>query len=446
MRIRAADHRPTNFVINLALLGARRRIVSTTHCAATSAVFSPDGHIENRVIGCLTDFVLGCDNPESVLQPMAAPATKIMSLTITEGGYNIDHETGEFDFSNPDVIHDLEHPKRPRLIFGFLTEALRRRRDAGLSAFTVQSCDNIQHNGNLTRKVVLDFADRQDPDLAKWIDVNASFPNAMVDRITPATTDADINYLEQEFGLLDQWPVTCEPFEQWVIEDKFCNGRPEWERVGVHFVDDVTPYETMKLRLLNAGHSVLGLLGALHGYQTIRECVEDQLFKEFLRNYLDLEATPTLDAVEGIDLDAYKDTLIKRFGNPAIRDSVARICQGSSDKIPVFMIPTIIANLQRGGSINYAALVIASWCHYCARQSDRHGEPLEVNDLMKDELIAAARKTSDDKLAFLKLKSIFGNLADEERFTRVYESMITALNASSDVANEMRGILKSDQN
>jgi hypothetical protein len=317
-------------------------------------------------------------------------------------------------------------------------------RDAGLPAFTVQSCDNIQQNGNLTRRVVLAFAERQDPELANWIKDNASFPNAMVDRITPVTTDEDIEYLEQEFGLHDKWPVTSEPFEQWVIEENFCNGRPEWERVGVHFVDDVTPYETMKLRLLNAGHSVLGLLGSIHGHATINECVADELFPKFLRGYLNLEATPTLDAVDGIDLDAYKDTLIERFGNPSIRDSVARICLCSSDKIPVFMVPTINANLRTGGSIKYAALVKAAWCYFCDKQTDRHGKPLEVDDLMKDELVAAARKTSEDRLAFLKLKPIFGDLADNDRFAKVYGEMVDALNKSPDVAGQMRNVLESE--
>lgn len=221
----------------------------------------PGGTTKSRVIGSLVDFILGSDDPDAVINAMASPDTRIVSLTITEGGYNVEPDTGEFNFSNPDAQHDLENPFRPKLVFGYLTAALRKRRDSGLPAFTVQSCDNIQHNGNLTRKMVVGFAQRQDPELAKWIETEVCFPNAMVDRITPVTTAEDIEYLEDEWGLHDEWPVTCEPFCQWVIEDKFSNGRPQWEAVGAQFVPDVTPYETMKLRLLNAGHSVLGILG-----------------------------------------------------------------------------------------------------------------------------------------------------------------------------------------
>ena len=202
----------------------------------TLIVKHPDGSVENRVIGSLIDFMLGCDDPSAVTDRMASATTKIVSLTITEGGYNFNPATGEFDFENPDVKHDLANPESPKMIFGFLTEALRKRRAAGRPPFTVQSCDNIQHNGSMTRKMLLAFAEAQDPSLAKWIEEEVSFPNAMVDRITPVTTPADILMLEDDFNLKDEWPVTCEPFCQWVIEDDFCNGRPKWEEVGAQFV------------------------------------------------------------------------------------------------------------------------------------------------------------------------------------------------------------------
>ncbi len=400
-----------------------------------------DGKIENRVMGSLMGFLLGCDDPMAVIDAMASPDTRIVSLTITEGGYNMDTNTGEFDFTNPDAQHDVENPTHPKLVFGYLTAALRKRRDLGLPAFTVQSCDNIQHNGNLTRKMLLGFARRQDPELAEWIESEVCFPNAMVDRITPVTTEADIKYLSDQLGLQDEWPVTCEPFCQWVIEDRFSNGRPEWEKVGVQFVPDVTPYETMKLRLLNAGHSVLGILGSVFGYETIDECVSDKLFATYLRAFMDLEATPTLDAVAGIDLDAYKETLIERFGNPNIKDSLPRICLESSSKLPVFLIPTVMENLQRGGSVQYAALVIATWCFYSDRGVDQHGKPLEIVDKLKDDLHKAAKGTGDDKLSFLKLKSVFGDLAENERFSKVYAEMIDRVYEHPDVSSSMRTIL-----
>lgn len=407
----------------------------------TLIVKYPDGRIENRVIGSIIDFMLGCDDPAAVIDRMADEATKIVSLTITEGGYNLNSASGEFDFKNPDVKHDLAHPASPRTVFGYLTAALEKRRAADLPAFTVQSCDNIQHNGDMTRKMLLAFAEALDPDLAEWIETEVCFPNAMVDRITPVTTADDIEYLADEVGFKDKWPVTCEPFSQWVIEDKFSNGRPEWETVGAQFVPDVTPYETMKIRLLNAGHSVVGLPGALHGHQTIDGCMADPLFATYLRRFMDFEVTPVLEPVEGIDLESYKDSLIERFGNPNIKDNVTRICLGSSDKLPKFLIPTITENLERGGSIEYATLVIAAWCYYSDKRVSKDGKQLEIIDDMKDELHKAAAGTAKNKLSFLKLKPVFGALARNKTFTDEYGRMIDALYENPDIAQQMQALL-----
>jgi len=407
----------------------------------TLIVKHPQGKVETCVIGSLIDFMLGCDDPAAVIDRMASADTRIVSLTITEGGYNFNPATGEFDFGNADVRHDLEHPSSPKTVFGYLTAALTKRRAQGLPAFTIQSCDNIQHNGDMTRKMVLAFAHKQDADLARWIESEVCFPNAMVDRITPVTTPEDIAYLCNEMGVKDQWPVTCEPFTQWVIEDNFSNGRPAWEKVGAQFVADVTPYEKMKIRLLNAGHSVLGMLGSIHGHKTIDGCVADPLFATYLRRFMDAEATPVLDPVEGVDLEAYKDSLIERFGNPNIKDSVARICLESSAKLPKFLIPTITENLARGGSIKYATLVIAAWCFYSDKGVDRHGARLDVVDVMKDELYQAAKGTPDDTLSFLGLEPVFGNLIDNEQFTALYAEMVQALYENPDISLQMRKVL-----
>ncbi len=402
---------------------------------------APDGEVSSRIIGSIVDFLLGCDDPQAVIERMAHEETKIVSLTITEGGYNVDRNSQQFDADNPDAQHDLANPLRPKLVFGYLTAALKLRRERGLPAFTIQSCDNIQHNGDLTRDMVLAFARLQDPGLADWIADQVRFPNAMVDRITPVTTDAEIEYLQQQFGLRDRWPVTSEPFCQWIIEDQFSNGRPEWEAVGAQFVSDVTPYEKMKLRLLNAGHSVLGLLGSVYGYQTIDECVADPLFATFLRSFLDHEATPVLDAVAGIDVEAYKDTLIERFGNPNIKDSLPRICLDSSNKLPVFLLPTIEENLQQGRRIAHAALVIAAWCYYSDKHADRHGNRLDVSDPQQDALQTAAQGTPADPLAFLRLKSVFGDLANDPRFTQPYQQMVQQVYANPDVSVLMHSIV-----
>ena len=263
----------------------------------------------------------------------------------------------------------------------------------------------------------------------------------MVDRITPVTTPADIRMLEEDFGLKDEWPVTCEPFCQWVIEDDFCNGRPQWEEVGAQFVPDVTPYETMKIRLLNAGHSVLGLLGSIHGHETIDGCIADPLFANYVRRFMDLEATPVLAPVEGIDIESYKDSLIERFGNPNIKDDLARICLESSSKLPKFLIPTITENLDRGGSIKFATLVLAAWCYYSDKGVSKDGEKLEITDGMAAELQEAAAGTPQDTLSFLKLKTVFGNSADQDAFTREYGPMVDALYENPDIARLMRELI-----
>ncbi|MDP0491144.1 MAG: mannitol dehydrogenase family protein [Verrucomicrobiota bacterium JB023] len=407
----------------------------------TLIVKHPDGRIENRVVGSLIDFMLAPDDPAAVIERMANPSTRIVSLTITEGGYLLNPATGEFEINHPDVQHDLANPENPRLVFGYLTAALRLRRDRGLRAFTVQSCDNIEHNGDVTREMLLAFVEAQDPKLATWIEDEVAFPNAMVDRITPVTTAADIDYLKDEVNLHDEWPVTCEPFCQWVIEDDFTNGRPQWETVGAQFVPDVTPYETMKLRLLNAGHSVLGILGSVDGHQTIDGCVKDPLFATYLRRFMDIEVTPVLEPVEGIDLEDYKSSLIERFGNSNIKDNLVRICSESSAKLPKFLIPTINENLAAGGSVKYAALVIAAWCYYSNKHQDKEGRPLEIIDEMEQVLHAAAKETRKDKLSFLKIESIFGDLVKNPVFTDEYVRMIDEITGNPDIARQMQTLL-----
>ena len=407
----------------------------------TLMVKHPDGRIEHRVIGSLVDFLLAVDDPAAVIDRMADPHTKIVSLTITEGGYNFDAATGTFNFDHPDVQHELAHPGQPRTVFGYLTAALRQRRASGHDAFTVQSCDNVQHNGHVARNMLLAFAGRQDADLATWIEAEVRFPNAMVDRITPGTTDDDRAAVAAATGLHDAWPVTCEPFCQWVIEDQFSAGRPAWESVGARFVPDVTPYETMKLRLLNAGHSVLGLLGSLHGHPTIDVCVNDPQFARFLRHFMDVEATPQLPRVAGIDLDVYKDTLIKRFGNPNIKDSLVRICLESSAKLPKFLLPTAEENLKNDGPVEAVALTIAAWCYYSDRRQSQSGEPLEIIDVMADQLHAAAAGTADDPLSFLRLEPVFGTLADPPGFTEPYRRWIQELYAGTPITRAMQQLL-----
>ena len=385
-----------------------------------------DGTYEPRIIGSLVRYLYAPDDPEAVIEAMAVPSTRIVSLTITEGGYNISDVTGEFDAANPDVLRDLEPGAVPRTVFGVITEALRRRRSRGLAPFTVMSCDNLPGNGDLAREAFIAFARLRDPELAGVLEREARFPNAMVDRITPATTDADRAEIRERFGIDDRWPVVCEPFAQWVIQDAFTAGRPPYEQASVQVVESVEPYELMKLRLLNAGHQALCYFGYLCGYRFAHEAAQDPLFQAFLLGYMDVEATPTLAPVPGIDLEEYKHTLIDRFANPEVRDTIARLCAQSSDRIPKFLLPVIRAQLATGGDIRRSAAVVASWARY-AEGVDEQGDPIEVVDRYADILTGLARRQLEDPLAFVSNRQLFGDLAGNERFAAAYTSALTLL-------------------
>ncbi len=416
-------------------------IMQRQDCLYTLVTQYPDGTARSEVIGSLHQYLLAVDDPGAVIDRMAQPNTKIVSLTITEGGYNLNSTTGEFNLDNPDVQHELAHPDDPRTIFGYLTAALRKRRAEGLPAFTVLSCDNIQHNGAVTRKMLLTFAREQDADLAAWIGEKVTFPNSMVDRITPATTAEVTAYLQQHYDLQDEWCVVCEPYLQWVIEDRFANGRPPLEALGVQFVPDVTPYEKMKIRLLNAGHSVLGIPGALHGHPTIDACMEDAVFARFLRQFMDREVTPILDPVAGIDLEQYKDSLGARFANPNLKDGVSRICQESSAKLPKFLIPTIRENLARGGEIRLATFILAAWCYYSDKEVNEQGGALTIVDAQREPLHRAARGTETNPTAFLQQPE-FGDLAGNERFVEEYTRAVRSVYQTGEVRKLMEALVQ----
>ncbi|KEZ76615.1 mannitol dehydrogenase family protein [Salinisphaera hydrothermalis] len=385
-----------------------------------------DGTYEPRVIGSIVDYKFAPDDPEDVIETMAAETTRIVSLTVTEGGYNFHHVTGEFNFDNPDVQHDLADGATPKTTFGLVTEALRRRRERGTTPFTLMSCDNIQGNGDVARKMFTAYAKAKDAELGAWIDDNVQFPNSMVDRITPVTTDADRAEVRDRFGIDDAWPVVCEPFTQWVLEDHFNLGRPPYEDVGVQIVDDVMPYELMKLRLLNASHQALTYFGYLAGYRYAHEVCQDQLFADFLMDYMTHEGQPTLRPVPGVDLEDYKRTLIERFSNPEIRDTLARLCAESSDRIPKWLLPVIREQLAAGGEIQRSAAVVASWARY-AEGTDEAGEPIEIVDRLADELKAIAQHNRDNPTAFIENRELFGDLVDDERFVTAYTETLALL-------------------
>jgi mannitol 2-dehydrogenase len=387
---------------------------------------APDGTLEARVIGSIKEYLFAPDDPEAVIEKMTHPGVRIVSLTVTEGGYNFNTVTGEFMADNPDVRHDLAPGAAPRTTFGLITAAIERRRERGLPAFTIMSCDNIQGNGDAARRSFVAFARLRDPALGEYVDEHVRFPNSMVDRITPVTTDDDRAEVRKHFGVDDGWPVMCEPFTQWALEDSFGAGRPPFEHAGVQVVADVEPYELMKLRLLNASHQALCYFGYLVGYRLVHEVAQDPLFARFLLGYMEREATPTLAPVPGVDLREYQHQLIDRFSNAQVRDTVARLCAESSDRIPKWLVPVIRHNLRTGGDILRSAAVVASWARY-AEGVDEHGEPIEVVDRLRDDLMAAARRQMHDPLAFLRDRDLFGDLVDDERFVSAYRSVLSSL-------------------
>lgn len=384
-----------------------------------------DGSVSARVIGSIVDYRLAPADPDGALERLAHPDTRIVSLTITEGGYNIDAVTGEFNAADPGVRHDLAQPAAPRTAFGLIVEGLRRRRERSLGAFTVSSCDNIAGNGDVARRVVTAYARLADPGLAEWIEAQVRFPNAMVDRITPVTTEEDVALVRDRFGVADRWPVVCEPFTQWVLEDSFSAGRPAWERAGAQMVGDVAPYELMKLRLLNASHQALCYFAYLAGYRLVHEAAQDPLFAQFLLDYMRWEGAPTLPPAPGVDLPAYQRQLVERFSNAHVRDTVARLCAESSDRIPKWLLPVVRAQLAAGGPIERSAAVVASWARY-AEGVDEQGEPIAVVDRLAEDLQARARAGG---LAFIENRALFGDLAAQPRFVAAYRSALDALHA-----------------
>jgi mannitol 2-dehydrogenase len=373
----------------------------------TLIVEHPDGSREARVIGSIVDYRYAPDDPPATIELLAAPATRIVSMTITEGGYQI---------------------RDPGSVFGLIAEALARRRDRGIAAPTIVSCDNIEQNGEVARHAVVAHAELVDPGLADWVAERVRFPCSMVDRITPVTTPDIVAAVERDFGVADEWPVVAEAFAAWVLEDDFADGRPPLDEAGVLLVDDVTPYEAMKLRLLNAGHQCLCYFAALCGYRMVHDAARDPLLAEFLLAYFDSEAAPTLQPVPGIDLHTYTRGLIERFANPGVRDTVARLCAYSSDRIPKWLLPVIRDNLRTGGPIRLASATVASWARY-AEAVDERGEPIQVVDNLAESLVPVARTQRLHPTAFIENAELFGDLAQAPRFVEAYRWALDSLHA-----------------
>lgn len=375
------------------------------------------------IIGSLAKVVFAGESTAGLLEDIDQPGIKIVSLTVTENGYCLNPSTKELDFEHRLIKQDLAEPNRPRSAIGIIVEAYRRRRTAGQPAFTALSCDNIQHNGNVLRAAVLTLARRRDAALADWIEAHASFPNTMVDRITPVTAAADTAALAERYGIVDRWPVFAETFTQWVIEDRFVQGRPAWETVGAQFVPDVAPYEFMKLRLLNASHLAVSGMGRLAGYTTIDEAMANPRFKAYMAALMDRETGPTLLPVPGIDLAAYKTTLIERFANPAIKDTVERV---NTDAPLNILVDPIRDRLKSGGGIDLLALALAAWLRR-VRGEDEQGQPIDIRHpsaaLLRERAIAGGA----DPTPLLSITPLFGELGADARLVSAVGKWLASL-------------------
>ncbi|MBT8099966.1 MAG: mannitol dehydrogenase family protein, partial [Gammaproteobacteria bacterium] len=379
---------------------------------------------EARVVGSMVDIVPP-DDPERLHTILADPSIRIVSLTITEGGYFIDSSTGVFDQDHPAIVADSASPDEPKTVFGFICAALKRRRDASMPPFTVMSCDNVPHNGVITRNAVAGLARLADADLADWIEQEVTFPNGMVDRITPATGARERDLLARDFGIEDRHPVFCEDYIQWVLEDKFCNGRPALEKVGVQFVDDVTPYENMKIRVLNGGHATLAYPAGLLDIEYAHDAMAHPLVRGFLDRVEREEIIPIVPPVPDTDLAEYYALVATRCENPKVADTIRRLCLDGSNRQPKFIIPSIADRLSAGGNVDGLALVSALWCRYCYGTTES-GTEIEANDPNWDRLQSVAREARNNPCAWLAMDDVYGDVGRNERFACAFT---TALNS-----------------
>lgn len=378
-----------------------------------------------EVVGSMIDYVPITEGNGALIERMAAPDIRIVALTVTEGGYYIDPATKGFDASHPDIRHDAENPRAPRTAFGAIVAALKLRRDRGTGPFTGLCCDNLQGNGHILRQTLVSLARLSDPSLAGWIEANCTFPNSMVDCIVPATGPKELA-LVKEFGVDDAVPVTHENFRQWVIEDDFCAGRPDWDRAGATFSDHVHDFEVMKIRILNGGHQVISDVGEVLGVETISGCMEHPAIRALFRKVEREEIMPHVKPVPGFTPQAYVELIEKRFSNPAIVDTTRRVAFDGSSRHPGFIVPSIRDGLKAGTPVEGLALVSAAWARYCTGIRE-NGTAVEPNDPFWAELRERALAAKDNPRLWLEARTLYGDLADEPRFAQAFSRWLTLI-------------------
>lgn len=377
-----------------------------------------------RVTGPMVDYIEPGQTAR-LIATMADPAIRIVSMTITEGGYFLD-ATDTFDPTHPAIQKDAANPDAPETVFGLIVAGLRARRAAGLAPFTVMSCDNIPHNGVVTRNAVCGVAKLIDGELAEWIAANVAFPNGMVDRITPATSDRERRLASEEHGVADQWPIFCEDFIQWVLEDNFPAGRPPLEEAGVQFVADVTPFELMKIRILNGGHAVIAYPGGLLGIEFVHEAMEHPLIRAFLDKITEEEIRPVVPPVPDTDTKDYAALISHRFANPKIGDTERRLCLDGSNRQPKFIVPSIRDAIANGGKFTGLALETALWCRYCYG-TDEAGHEIAPNDPNWERLVPIAREAKSRPEAWLAQEAVYGALGQNDAFRAAFATALNSL-------------------
>ncbi len=395
-------------------------------CLYSLTIAPPKGEPVVRVIGAQLDYLLAPEQPDEVFALLTSPDLRIVTLTITEGGYHVDPQSNAFVTDDPDVADDLAGIGTPRTVFGFVTEALARRRAAGNKPFTVVSCDNLRHNGEVARTAFVGFASARDPELGDWIEASVAFPNSLVDRITPSVSVEDAARLNAASGLDDRIPLVAEDFTQWVIEDRFVDGRPALEDVGVQLSDEVKLWEQVKVRVLNAGHLTLTYPALLLGYHEVADAMRDPQVPVLLERFLDKIVLPLLEAPRDVNLVDYKNTVLERFSNEAMHDQLTRIASDSASKIPVYFTTTLKEMLARGVDHRIPAFTLAAWSRVLQGQDDDGKTFKVVEPRLDDE--ARRQLVSGDPAEALRIEPLLASgVAGHADFAASFEGYRTAL-------------------
>ncbi len=397
-------------------------------CLSTLIELAPTGS-SAEVIGSMIDYVPVEDGHKALIRSMSAKSIRIVTLTVTEGGYYFNPATGDFDVSHPDIQHDVANMDNPRTAFGAIVAALKIRRDLGYGPFTCQSCDNLQGNGKVLRRNVVTLAQEFDPNLAEWIEMNCTFPSSMVDCIVPATGPDELT-LTRKLGIIDSVPVTHENFRQWVVEDEFCAGRPDWNQVGATFSDKVHEYEAMKIRMLNAGHQIVANPGEILSVDTIADCLMHPLILALFQKVQREEIIPHVKPVPDVTPEQYLQLLVQRFSNPALGDTTRRVCFDGSARHTGFILPIIRKGLNNGTSIEGLALVEALWARMCEGTRE-DGSTIEPNDPYWSELQGVAQAARIRPRVWLEQHRIYGNLVDAVDFVKKFEYWLNRIWATS---------------